>query len=221
MARESSGFYSVQSTLEYKVVKEDKDAHFSCEVSFFVPGAIRTVESNSINITVYCELKLSLFILLSCRPGDLIKYWQYLMFVSHQLLTVIVPEDKIFAAKLLHILDILPQHVQFILLQLWGHILATAATQVFSYKFILLSFLYCVSFYLPFRSRFKRHRRKILFSADSVVQDKQIFCHLDFSSPVLRQSWSDHTYLSAYWRWSLKGPQSSLTLKSADFCLSV
>ncbi|KAA8586549.1 hypothetical protein FQN60_000385, partial [Etheostoma spectabile] len=44
---------SVQSTLNYKVVKEDKDAHFSCEVSFFVPGAIRTVESNSINITVH------------------------------------------------------------------------------------------------------------------------------------------------------------------------
>ncbi|XP_037605561.1 cell surface glycoprotein MUC18 isoform X2 [Sebastes umbrosus] len=53
VTRESSNFYSVQSTLEYKVVKEDKDAHFSCEVSFFVPGAIRTVESNSINITVH------------------------------------------------------------------------------------------------------------------------------------------------------------------------
>ncbi|XP_059208276.1 cell surface glycoprotein MUC18 isoform X2 [Centropristis striata] len=53
VALESSGFYSVQSTMEYKVVKEDKDAHFSCEVSFFVPGAIRTAESNSINITVH------------------------------------------------------------------------------------------------------------------------------------------------------------------------
>ncbi|XP_026229206.1 cell surface glycoprotein MUC18 [Anabas testudineus] len=53
VTRESSGFYSVQSTLEYKVVKEDKDAHFSCEVSFFVPGAIRTMESNSINITIH------------------------------------------------------------------------------------------------------------------------------------------------------------------------
>ncbi|XP_040908454.1 cell surface glycoprotein MUC18 isoform X2 [Toxotes jaculatrix] len=50
---DSREFYSVQSTLEYKVAKEDKDAHFSCEVSYFVPGAIRTVESNSINITVY------------------------------------------------------------------------------------------------------------------------------------------------------------------------
>nr|XP_046266295.1 cell surface glycoprotein MUC18 [Scatophagus argus] len=53
VTRGSSGFYSVQSTLEYKVVKEDKDAFFSCEVSFFVPAAIRTVESNSINVTVH------------------------------------------------------------------------------------------------------------------------------------------------------------------------
>ncbi|XP_011609548.1 cell surface glycoprotein MUC18 isoform X1 [Takifugu rubripes] len=51
--RDSGGFYSVQSTLRYKVLKEDKDARFSCEVSFFVPGAIRTVESSSINITVH------------------------------------------------------------------------------------------------------------------------------------------------------------------------
>lgn len=57
--RDSSGFYSVQSTLMYKVLKEDKDARFSCEVSFFVPGAIRTVESSSINITVHCESKLT------------------------------------------------------------------------------------------------------------------------------------------------------------------
>ncbi|KAM7397530.1 hypothetical protein PAMA_005705 [Pampus argenteus] len=46
-------FYSVQSTLEYKVVKEDEDAHFSCEVSFSVPVGIRTVESSSINVTVH------------------------------------------------------------------------------------------------------------------------------------------------------------------------
>lgn len=57
--RDSGGFYSVQSTLMYKVLKEDKDARFSCEVSFFVPGAIRTVESSSINITVHCESRLT------------------------------------------------------------------------------------------------------------------------------------------------------------------
>uniref|UniRef100_UPI0037E77667 cell surface glycoprotein MUC18 n=1 Tax=Semicossyphus pulcher TaxID=241346 RepID=UPI0037E77667 len=53
VTQDEKRFSSLQSTLEYKVVKEDKDAHFSCEVSFFVPGAIRTVESSSINITVH------------------------------------------------------------------------------------------------------------------------------------------------------------------------
>lgn len=59
VTREPGGFYSVQSTLMYKVLKEDKDARFSCEVSFFVPGAIRTAESSSINITVHCESGLT------------------------------------------------------------------------------------------------------------------------------------------------------------------
>ncbi|TRY93096.1 hypothetical protein DNTS_008621 [Danionella cerebrum] len=53
VTRESSGLYTVQSELQYKVAKEDKDAHFSCEVSYFVPGAVRTSESKGINITVH------------------------------------------------------------------------------------------------------------------------------------------------------------------------
>ncbi|XP_061754995.1 cell surface glycoprotein MUC18 isoform X2 [Nerophis ophidion] len=50
---ESSQLYSILSTLEYKVQKEDKDANFSCEVSFFVPGAIRTVESGNVGVSVH------------------------------------------------------------------------------------------------------------------------------------------------------------------------
>ncbi|XP_029925041.1 cell surface glycoprotein MUC18 isoform X2 [Myripristis murdjan] len=53
VTRESNGFYSVQSTLEYKVLKEDKDAQFVCEVSFSVPGAVRTAESKAVNLTIY------------------------------------------------------------------------------------------------------------------------------------------------------------------------
>ncbi|CAM9341943.1 unnamed protein product [Lampetra planeri] len=53
VTRDSRDFYSVQSTLEYRVQREDKDAHFSCEVTFSVPGAVRTAESSSINITVH------------------------------------------------------------------------------------------------------------------------------------------------------------------------
>ncbi|XP_012722075.2 cell surface glycoprotein MUC18 isoform X2 [Fundulus heteroclitus] len=53
VTREYRGFYSVQSTLEYKLAKEDKDSRFSCEVSFSVPGAVRTMASHSINVTVH------------------------------------------------------------------------------------------------------------------------------------------------------------------------
>ncbi|XP_029030399.1 cell surface glycoprotein MUC18 [Betta splendens] len=53
VTRESSGLYSVQSTLEYKVAREDKDALFTCELSYFTPEQIRTMESSSVNITVH------------------------------------------------------------------------------------------------------------------------------------------------------------------------
>ncbi|XP_055798300.1 cell surface glycoprotein MUC18-like isoform X3 [Salvelinus fontinalis] len=53
VTRESNGFYTVQSELQYKVAKEDKDVLFSCEVSYYVPGAVRTAESKGINITVH------------------------------------------------------------------------------------------------------------------------------------------------------------------------
>ncbi|RVE64293.1 hypothetical protein OJAV_G00144110 [Oryzias javanicus] len=53
VTRESSGFYSVQSTLEYKVEREDENSLFVCEVSFAVPGAIRTTSTHAVNITVH------------------------------------------------------------------------------------------------------------------------------------------------------------------------
>ncbi|XP_008331318.1 cell surface glycoprotein MUC18 [Cynoglossus semilaevis] len=45
--------YSVQSTLEYKVTKEDKDAQFTCAAIYYIPQGIRTTESNAVNITVH------------------------------------------------------------------------------------------------------------------------------------------------------------------------
>ncbi|XP_056297547.1 melanoma cell adhesion molecule b isoform X2 [Pseudoliparis swirei] len=50
---ESSGLFSVKSELRMKVVKEDKDDLFYCEVKYFVPGAEIMTETNTINITVY------------------------------------------------------------------------------------------------------------------------------------------------------------------------
>lgn len=52
---ESSGLYSVRSELSMKVMKEDKDDLFYCEVTYFVPGGLRMTETSLINITVYCE----------------------------------------------------------------------------------------------------------------------------------------------------------------------
>ncbi|XP_030007664.1 melanoma cell adhesion molecule b isoform X1 [Sphaeramia orbicularis] len=49
---ESSGLYSVTSELYMKLVKEDKDNYFYCEVTYFVPGAKMMVETNRINVTV-------------------------------------------------------------------------------------------------------------------------------------------------------------------------
>ncbi|XP_043976507.1 melanoma cell adhesion molecule b isoform X2 [Gambusia affinis] len=50
---QSSGLFSVNSDLDMKVEKKDKDAVFYCEVTFLVPGAEKMLESNSINITVF------------------------------------------------------------------------------------------------------------------------------------------------------------------------
>ncbi|XP_070827231.1 melanoma cell adhesion molecule b isoform X2 [Chaetodon trifascialis] len=50
---ESSGLFSVRSELSMKVMKEDKDDQFYCEVTYFVPGGTRMTETNRINITVY------------------------------------------------------------------------------------------------------------------------------------------------------------------------
>ncbi|XP_063060102.1 cell surface glycoprotein MUC18 isoform X2 [Engraulis encrasicolus] len=53
VTREASGYYTVQSDLQYKVSKEDKDTLFSCKVSYFVPGGVRTAPSPAVNITVH------------------------------------------------------------------------------------------------------------------------------------------------------------------------
>ncbi|XP_069004139.1 melanoma cell adhesion molecule b isoform X2 [Embiotoca jacksoni] len=53
VTRESSGLYSVTSELSMKVVKEDEDADFYCEVTFFLPGATSMTETTRINITVH------------------------------------------------------------------------------------------------------------------------------------------------------------------------
>lgn len=50
---ESTGLHSVSSSLNMKVTKEDEDAKFYCEFTFYVPGGTKMMETNRINITVY------------------------------------------------------------------------------------------------------------------------------------------------------------------------
>lgn len=52
-SRSSSGLYTVQNTLLLKVQKEDREALFSCRVSFSVPGGVRSLESSPVNVTVH------------------------------------------------------------------------------------------------------------------------------------------------------------------------
>lgn len=52
---EASGLYSVRSVLHMKVTKADMNTHFYCEVTYFVPGAVKMMETKSINITVLCR----------------------------------------------------------------------------------------------------------------------------------------------------------------------
>ncbi|KAK2881087.1 hypothetical protein QQF64_008574 [Cirrhinus molitorella] len=48
-----SGLFTVKSELFIKVERTDEDAHFYCEVKYFVPGGVKMTESKKINITVH------------------------------------------------------------------------------------------------------------------------------------------------------------------------
>ncbi|XP_029374191.1 melanoma cell adhesion molecule b isoform X1 [Echeneis naucrates] len=50
---ESSGLFSVRSELSMKVQKSDKDALFYCEITFYIPGGMRMIETSHVNITVF------------------------------------------------------------------------------------------------------------------------------------------------------------------------
>uniref|UniRef100_A0A8C8VHX1 Melanoma cell adhesion molecule n=1 Tax=Pelusios castaneus TaxID=367368 RepID=A0A8C8VHX1_9SAUR len=63
LTKESSGLYTVTSTLFARVSREDRQALFHCMVSYHLLGAERTAESEKVNITVfYSTEKLNLVI---------------------------------------------------------------------------------------------------------------------------------------------------------------
>ncbi|XP_051962918.1 cell surface glycoprotein MUC18-like [Xyrauchen texanus] len=53
VTKNPSGLFTVESELSIKVVREDEDAHFYCEVNFFVPEGVKMTESSRVNITVH------------------------------------------------------------------------------------------------------------------------------------------------------------------------
>ncbi|XP_046719589.1 melanoma cell adhesion molecule b isoform X4 [Silurus meridionalis] len=59
----SNGLYSVHSELYLTVEKQDKDAYFYCEVTYFLPGAEKMIESKHINITIlYPTSEVTMFL---------------------------------------------------------------------------------------------------------------------------------------------------------------
>ncbi|XP_068187457.1 cell surface glycoprotein MUC18-like isoform X2 [Antennarius striatus] len=51
--KHSDGLFAVHSTLEYQVTREDKYARFSCVVSYFVPGSVWMLESNTVHVLIH------------------------------------------------------------------------------------------------------------------------------------------------------------------------
>ncbi|XP_024910998.1 melanoma cell adhesion molecule b [Cynoglossus semilaevis] len=60
---ESTGLFSIKNELSMTLTKEDKDATFYCEVTYFVPGGMRMTETNAVNLTVlYPSTSVSLWV---------------------------------------------------------------------------------------------------------------------------------------------------------------
>ncbi|XP_074071358.1 cell surface glycoprotein MUC18 isoform X3 [Macrotis lagotis] len=68
--KESSGLYTVKSTLWAQLDKEDKEALFYCELSYRLPGGDHMKESKEVNVTVYYPMEK---VWLEVMPNRLLK----------------------------------------------------------------------------------------------------------------------------------------------------
>ncbi|XP_036600318.1 cell surface glycoprotein MUC18 isoform X2 [Trichosurus vulpecula] len=68
--KESSGLYTVRSTLWAQLDKEDKEALFYCELSYRLPGGDHMKESKEVNVTVYYPMEK---VWLEVMPNRLLK----------------------------------------------------------------------------------------------------------------------------------------------------
>lgn len=55
LTRESSGLYTVSSTLFAHVTREDRYSLYHCTVHYWLRGQRRAVDSRQVNVTVFCE----------------------------------------------------------------------------------------------------------------------------------------------------------------------
>lgn len=55
---ESSGLYTVESTLFARVKREDRNTLFRCQVNYVLMGVNKTTSSQTFNITVHCKTGL-------------------------------------------------------------------------------------------------------------------------------------------------------------------
>lgn len=55
LTRESSGLYTVSSTLFTHVTREDRNSLYHCTVHYWLQGQQRAMESRRVNVTIFCE----------------------------------------------------------------------------------------------------------------------------------------------------------------------
>lgn len=55
LTRESSGLYTVSSTLFAHVTREDRNSLYHCTVHYWLRGQRHAMESRRVNVTVFCE----------------------------------------------------------------------------------------------------------------------------------------------------------------------
>ncbi|KAM9113821.1 cell surface glycoprotein MUC18 isoform 2-T2 [Pangshura tecta] len=68
LTKESSGLYTVSSTLFARVNREDRQSHFHCEVSYRLLGADQTAESEKVNVTVFYSTEKLTLVIQSPQP---------------------------------------------------------------------------------------------------------------------------------------------------------
>lgn len=55
LTRESSGLYTVSSTLYAPVTREDRHSRYHCTLHYWLRGQRRALESQGVKVNIFCE----------------------------------------------------------------------------------------------------------------------------------------------------------------------